>query len=59
MRGKLRKIGLDCLQFGLEYGKIALVAGDCDKSRRGGMADAADSKSVNGNIVRVQVPPPA
>ena len=24
--------------------------------RRGGMADAADSKSVNGDIVRVQVP---
>ena len=23
------------------------------------MADAADSKSVNGDIVRVQVPPPA
>ncbi len=32
---------------------------ESDKSRRGGMADAADSKSVNGNIVRVQVPPPA
>mgnify|MGYP000813505047 CR=1 FL=1 len=30
------------------------------KSRRcGGMADAADSKSAGGNIVRVQVPPPA
>ena len=43
----------------MDYGKIALVAGICDKSRRGGMADAADSKSVNGNIVRVQVPPPA
>lgn len=28
-------------------------------SRRGGMADAPDSKSGDGNIVRVQVPPPA
>lgn len=28
-------------------------------SRRGGMADAADSKSVYGDIVRVQVPSPA
>lgn len=28
-------------------------------SRYGGMADAADSKSVYGDIVRVQVPPPA
>lgn len=28
-------------------------------SRCGGMADAADSKSVDGDIVRVQVPPPA
>ena len=27
--------------------------------RRGGMADAADSKSVDGNIVWVQVPSPA
>ena len=36
----------------------------CDKiisvvSRRVGMADDADSKSVAGNRVRVQVPPPA
>ena len=28
-------------------------------SRRVGMADDADSKSVAGNRVRVQVPPPA
>ena len=28
-------------------------------SRRGGMADAPDSKSGDGDIVRVQVPPPA
>lgn len=31
----------------------------CRTGRRGGMADAADSKSVYGDIVRVQVPPPA
>ncbi len=29
------------------------------KRRRVGMADEADSKSVAGNRVRVQVPPPA
>ena len=46
-----------------DCGKLSFVASekklDSDKGRRGGMADAADSKSVNGNIVRVQVPPPA
>ncbi len=31
----------------------------CDDCRRVGMADEADSKSVVGNNVRVQVPPPA
>ena len=30
-----------------------------DECRRVGMADEADSKSVDGNIVRVQVPLPA
>ena len=48
------------LLFQIRYGKILFVADDKrSKCRRGGMADAADSKSVNGNIVRVQVPPPA
>lgn len=31
----------------------------CKPGRRVGMADEADSKSVVGNHVRVQVPPPA
>lgn len=38
------------------YGKIIFVVKKC---RRVGMADDADSKSVAGNRVRVQVPPPA
>ena len=37
----------------VNYGIIAAV------SRSGGMADAADSKSVGLKTVRVQVPPPA
>ena len=41
------------LIFKIYYDKLS-------KSRRcGGMADAADSKSADSNIVWVQVPPPA
>ena len=36
------------------YDNIELLS-----SRSGGMADAADSKSADGDIVRVQVPPSA
>ena len=44
------------LQFFRNYGKIFIVP---NRSRRVGMADEADSKSVVGNHVRVQVPLPA
>ena len=46
-----------CLQFSETYDKI----NDVEESicRRVGMADEADSKSVVGNHVRVQVPLPA
>ncbi len=39
--------------------KLPSVAKRLGISRRVGMADEADSKSVVGNYVRVQVPPPA
>ena len=39
--------------------KIIFVAGYIRAGRRVGMADEADSKSVVGNHVRVQVPLPA
>ncbi len=39
----------------VNYDNITFV----EISRRVGMADEADSKSVVGNNVRVQVPPPA
>ena len=42
------------------YDKILLFGDQPDKMRRRvGMADDADSKSVVGNHVWVQVPPPA
>ena len=44
------------LQFFRNYGKIFIVPNRC---RRVGMADEADSKSVVGNHVWVQVPLPA
>ena len=36
-----------------------IIVGHCKAGRRVGMADEADSKSVVGNHVRVQVPLPA
>ena len=37
-----------------EYARISMFL-----SRSGGMVDAMDSKSIKGNLVRVQVPPSA
>lgn len=55
-RVKMAFICKKCLPNRLTYGKIANVA---KISRHVGMADEADSKSVDGDIVWVQVPLPA
>ena len=47
------------LSFEIKYANINFVANDKYISRCVGMADEADSKSVVGNNVWVQVPPPA
>ena len=51
--GERWSCGRKGLKHKLKYGMIFCVG------RRVGMADEADSKSVVGNNVRVQVPPPA
>ena len=56
MNNQEKRFGKNYLQSPMFY--VNIVYG-CEISRCVGMADEADSKSVVGNHVRVQVPPPA
>ena len=56
MKNSIKRFGKNYLQSPKFYVKITH---GCEISRCVGMADEADSKSVVGNHVRVQVPPPA